>query len=98
MKYTEFKKQYGNSEDLLVDLDDLETYMQGKVKKVRDKRNELIDGVWNVHPVMLTDSQIYIVCPFCGEIHRHGNGSSKYDGGRTAHCDCFGYEIQLIVA
>jgi hypothetical protein len=102
MKYTKFKNKYGNSEDLLVNLNDLETYMQGNMKKVKDNRNELIDGVWKVHPIMITDNNVFVVCPVCGEIHGHNVDMGEYIGGRTVHCkvendDC-AYDIQLIVA
>ncbi len=40
------------------------------------------DGSYEVHPVGLTDIQVFICCPLCHEFHVHGRG----DGGRVPHC------------
>lgn len=44
------------------------------------------DGVPCVVPFYVSASGVFIVCPYCGEIHTHGNGESGYTGHRTAHC------------
>lgn len=62
---------------------DIETYKQGRRTLYRDKRSYEKDGMWYVHPVgeSVTNS-IYIVCPYCGELHSHGKAS----GHRVSHC------------
>ena len=44
------------------------------------------DGVPCVIPFFVDAAGVLIVCPYCGELHTHGNGSSGYTGHRTAHC------------
>lgn len=52
-------------------------------KLVRDKRSFVdSNGFHHVHPLMFTATQVYIVCPHCGEIHSHG----KAPGWRVPHC------------
>ena len=101
MKFVKFKKRYKDSEDLCVELDKLETYKKGNDLLLKDVRSELIDGIWNVHPIMMNDKIIYIVCPYCGEVHSHGAGSGSYTGTRVIHCkdeDTGIYDIRLIMA
>ena len=58
------------------------------------------DGVPRVLPFYVCPSGVLIVCPYCGEIHTHGNGGSGYTGHRTAHCmsagSAAGYMIELL--
>lgn len=45
---------------------------------------------------------VFVLCPFCGEIHLHGSGGKIHEdayGGRGAHCidrtaSCTDYNIQ----
>lgn len=39
-----------------------------------------------VIPFYVTAKSVYIVCPYCGEIHHHGRGVRDYVGFRQAHC------------
>ena len=39
-----------------------------------------------VYPFGLSDSKVYIVCPYCGWLHSHGNREGVYEGFRTPHC------------
>lgn len=46
------------------------------------------DESWHVYPVALTIKGVYIVCPYCGQIHVHGvNPGGHYAGHRLDHCD-----------
>ena len=31
-------------------------------------------------------NKVFIICPFCGEIHAHGNSRGEYEGCRVPHC------------
>lgn len=44
------------------------------------------DGVPVVLPFYVGAASVLIVCPYCGELHTHGNGASGYAGHRAAHC------------
>jgi len=39
-----------------------------------------------VYPFALDDIHVYIVCPYCGEIHAHGSAKGDYEGMRVSHC------------
>jgi hypothetical protein len=78
---------------LLVDINqDLEIYHpphDKRIKLFRDPRSVVRDDYghgqfWHVKPIAVTWDAIsvFIVCPFCGEIHGHGNAP----GHRVAHC------------
>ncbi len=91
MRFSEFKRHILDqpSGKLLIDLDDLEIYHPDNnkvIKLVRDKRSYLDRGRWHIYPIAVTDTQAYIVCPYCGEIHLHGNEKGDYSGDREAHC------------
>ena len=51
-----------------------------------DSRSYLLDGMWHVPPVAVDNIHVYVVCPFCGLIHTHGNTDDGYTGHRVAHC------------
>ena len=56
---------------------------------------------WHVYPIALTDNQVMIICPYCGQIHYHGNNNGHYEGHRVSHCsinrhDNHGYIIERI--
>lgn len=104
MKYTDFMKKVkkeNNEMSILIDLHDLETHKEGNGCHVVDPRSQKIDGVWKVTPIAWTNSQIYVVCPFCGKIHVHGAGGGKYTGSRLAHCTdeaVSQYEVDYVIA
>ena len=91
MRFNTFK----NSKDIeyAIDLNNLETYHpphDKRIKLVRDNRSFLHDdNYWCVFPAGFNESQVYIVCPHCGEIHIHGRGDKpdyQYEGHRASHC------------
>ena len=52
-----------------------------------------------VFPLGFTDKQVYIVCPHCNMIHKHGGSiDDEVIGHRISHCADFkdnpGYEIE----
>ena len=67
----------------------------GKKQFLRDKRSYPIKDMWYVHPIgeSVTGNSVDIICPYCGEIHRHGNEA----GHRVSHCsgDNPGYIIVI---
>lgn len=44
------------------------------------------EGFWNVYPIAIDQHYVYMVCPWCGEVHTHGNNNGDYEGHRVAHC------------
>ena len=77
----------------VIDINILEIYHpvnDKRINLVRDNRSFLNgDGYWQVYPIGFNESQVYIVCPHCGEIHLHGRGEKpnyQYEGHRTSHC------------
>jgi len=77
-----------------IDLNSLEIYHPSHNKRinlVRDNRSFLNnDGYWQVYPIGFSESQVYIVCPHCGEIHLHGLGEKpnyRYEGHKVSHCN-----------
>lgn len=87
MKFTEFRNL-----DIKYDEKYLTKYRDSKdrrVIKVKDRRTKLNkDGIYEVYPITITKKQIYVVCPFCHEIHIHGliEDSDKTYGGRHPLC------------
>lgn len=97
-------------------------YMQliqsGHVKEVKDGRRIKVvddrttndDQFYYVKPILVTPRHMYVVCPYCGEIHKHGISGSieagcdfpvgDHSSYRTSHCDYSGdpYRIELIIA
>jgi hypothetical protein len=89
MRLSLFKQS--KSAELAVDIAGLEEYrMPGNksVRLCRDKRSFIDNGgYWNVHPNAFNFSQVFVVCPHCGEIHLHGRGQEpefKYEGHRAS--------------
>lgn len=50
-----------------------------------DPRTYTENGYYHVHPIAVTKTgkSVHIVCPYCGNIHVHGNAP----GHRIGHCD-----------
>jgi ribosomal protein L32 len=92
MRYSEFKKELNSWEfkrygKLLINLEDLEVYKgERNTKLVKDGRSYFDGGCWHMYPIALSDVHVYVVCPYCGEIHLHGNITGDYDGNRVQHC------------
>ena len=61
---------------------DIETYTKNHKKLTRDKRSYQKDGMWYLQPIGESGNSVDIICPYCGEIHRHGNAP----GHRISHC------------
>lgn len=84
MRLRRFEKEKGIK--LMIDLKTLEIYHAKANKNVKlcfDKRSYVgEDGFWHVYPIGYKWNQIFIVCPYCGEIHVHGYG----EGHRGEHC------------
>lgn len=82
-------KQYFMGKDIFpaTSIDNIETYRdpQDKRRKLAiDHRSYQKDGMWYVHPISVSagGASIDIICPYCGQIHRHGNA----EGHRISHC------------
>lgn len=59
-----------------------------------DSRTVTVDGVQHITPVFASDTNVFIICPYCGGIHIHGNvRGSDYSGHRAPHC--MGTSIQV---
>lgn len=56
------------------------------IKLLEDPRSVEFDGKWHIQPIALSDKHVYIVCPYCHEIHSHGNAGGLYEGVRVPHC------------
>lgn len=114
MKFSEFKRIAKKKGVLkLIDLDSLEQVKEGQkilVKDNRTQQNE--DGHFLVKPIAMTETQMFVVCPVCGEVHVHGlekeakveEGcilpSDNFCGHRVSHCKGLRtvYQIYLIIA
>ena len=90
MRLSRFKQD--KSIELAVDVNSLEEYRApgNSVRLCSDTRSFLDDeGYWNVYPIGFNSAQVYVVCPYCGEIHIHGRGQEpeyKYQGHRASQC------------
>lgn len=51
------------------------------------KKNYMKDGVWHVVPIGIDRWSVYIICPYCGGVHLHGN---NVGGFRSPHCHNLG--------
>lgn len=101
MKYSKFLQTVKRKNHVLPSsIERLQIIKKNGSQFVIDPETVEQDGVFKVSPLVFTDNQMYVVCPFCGQIHVHGGGDGHYSGSRTAHCkDMTGfYEIALIVA
>lgn len=95
MRFSEFKKHIKSpwwrmdQGMLLVDLKSLTTFTwEQNIKLVQDQRSfyDNIEGFWHVYPIATDRVRVYIVCPYCGDIHIHGAGGGNYEGHRVEHC------------
>lgn len=89
IKYSEFKKMTKKKSIHVVgDLASLEEIREGQKIFVKDNRTEFKEDHFEVFPVAFDENgHVFIVCPLCRNIHRHGNSQGSYSGSRVAHCD-----------
>lgn len=81
VKRSEFLKRVGAYPELysqLLRTGDVEEVRDGLNVRVVDHRTVKDGDCYEVKPILITVKQLYIVCPYCGEIHRHN--LSKSDG------------------
>lgn len=85
VKRSEFLKRVSAYPDLYAQLirsGAVEEIYDGLNVKVVDHRTIKIDDHnYEVKPILITSNKVYIVCPYCGEIHCHN--LSRSDGGDT---------------
>lgn len=95
MTISEFRKyvrQWKHSKypiEMLFPLERLELIPPEKFRKslAVDPRSFVdSEGYWNVFPIAIDCYHVYIVCPWCREVHGHGNDNGNYEGHRAAHC------------
>jgi len=90
MRFSEYKKERDVTH--CADIGELEVYNPPNsklIKLIRDERSYIADydgfgDYWHVFPIGYDNIHVYIVCPFCGEIHIHGRSNSN--GHRVSHC------------
>lgn len=72
----------------------------GKIVIAHDPLSEQVsEKEFVVTPVAMHGQSLYVVCPFCGDIHVHGACDGAYSGGRNPDCMCDGvYKITPIIA
>lgn len=96
MRFSEFKRLLNRKHsqmeqiNLLIPLDELYVFKSANnklIKLVEDGRSFERDGRWIIQPIAISESFVYIVCPFCHEIHLHGNDGGAYEGVRVTHCE-----------
>jgi len=91
MRFSTYKNS--KSVERVIDVNSLEIFHPQNNKRinlVKDNRSFINnDGYWQVFPIGFNESQVYIVCPHCGEVHLHGRGKKPdyhYEGHRAPHC------------
>lgn len=96
MRFSEFKRvlqqkyRQGGPIKLMIPLKELYVYPSSAnnlIKLVSDNRSVVVNGRWRIQPIAVSDNSVYIVCPFCNEIHSHGNASGFFEGVRVPHCN-----------
>ena len=112
MIFSDFKKIASHkSVHLLTDLNELEKVKEGRTILVKDHRTIWKGDRYEVRPIAVTDVQMFVVCPVCGEIHVHNLPDAEcergvlpcgvFSGSRRSHCkehDHCDYDINLIIA
>ena len=90
MKYTKFKQiAKRKSVHLWIDLDSLEQVKEGQKILVKDSRTVREGNRYKIKPVAVSeDGRFYVVCPVCGEIHRHTLDKKSESKGMLP-CGCF---------
>lgn len=78
-EFRQYVKKWGKGQDpvkLLFPLDRLELLPADRKRKTHavDHRSFIdSDGYWNIYPIAIDSFHVYIVCPYCQQIHIHGN-------------------------
>jgi hypothetical protein len=88
-KYVREWKRTKDPVVILHSLDKLELLPPDRKRKILavDPRSFVdAEGFWNVYPIAIDQHHVYMVCPWCGEVHTHGNNNGDYEGHRVAHC------------
>lgn len=57
------------------------------VVALKDNRTFRVDKLYHIYPIAITKENIYIVCPYCGQIHIHSNRFFEPYGFRIPHCN-----------
>lgn len=89
MLYTEFKRNHRDIDlDEILEKNEIIKIKHGNKILLKDLRTDTVTEGGRkyprVRPFLITDKDlIYIVCPFCFEIHRHGS----CEGHKLAHCN-----------
>lgn len=87
MLYKEFEKEIKKKQGCLPNtLKRLYFRQDGRTKVAHDPMNRQVNDQWVVYPIALTKVHVYVVCPFCGRVHKHGVVGDNYSGNRVAHC------------
>lgn len=88
-RYTKSKRFSEKKGELFIDLNDLEVFKwKGNRQSVIDRRSfDNPAECWHVYPIAVDNVHVFIVCPFCGNIHLHGAGGGDYEGHRVEHCN-----------
>ena len=83
MNFKEFKKlkiQYNQC--------NIEEFKEGKALKVKDNRTILNnENVYEVYPIASDSKRVYVICPYCNEIHIHGLNKETIPGYRMPFCE-----------
>ena len=91
-EFRQYVKKWGKGQDPvkpLFPLDRLELLPAERKRKTHavDHRSFIdSDGYWNIYPIAIDSFYVYIVCPYCQQIHIHGNDKGHYEGPRCSHC------------
>lgn len=57
-------------------------YEHRKYFRCIDFRSKYKDNTWNIKALTQYEGQVYIICPYCNQIHLHGDT----EGHRLSHC------------
>lgn len=95
MRFSEFNRLLNRRSnhdqiEMLIPLADLQIFHPTNnklIKLVKDCRSVEIEGRWHIQPIALSRTHVFIVCPYCHEIHLHGNANGFYEGVRVPHCN-----------
>lgn len=63
--------------------------MKNLKEELRNQRNSKAkdENIPHVVPIFKSETQVGIICPYCGDTHYHGVGEDGvYEGHRVPHC------------
>ena len=83
----ETKKRYSPMK-IIYPVEQLQLFPVDKKRKTHavDCRSFEKGGIWYVYPIGIDRHHVYIVCPWCKQIHVHGNVNGEFEGHRVEHC------------